>query len=309
MSKPPLPAGLAPKDTPERKEQLRDVIRLLPGAEFPRDYIEFEQFADALREETAVGKRIQSRWRNHVFQKGAIPGFSNSLFVCPTAIFLPLLQADLASATVHYWKDLTAGLRSPKREQAENEPVPAKAAALRAAARLDEEQALLTLRDRSSGEAGARALAEAFEKGELHITRIRNPKKRLKFAQRRRELKPDRPPKICAWSQPMSQVDYRDATGLSLKTIQRFLSRIKAHPKIRGRHAAVSDRYDVNVNLKILAHWIGSWVGDSEHAAGLAAATMAYANAHDRLFREKVIHALFPVLKRRKLLSRTKVGT
>lgn len=303
MNKLQLPTAFARDDTPQgkrqRREQLRAVIERIREAEFPRDYNQFESLADALRKETTEGRRVQDHWRNHVAEKREVPGIRDPALSCPTAIFLPLLQADLAAATGRYWKQLTAGLKSPQRELAYKQPVPAKMHMLLQEAEREEQQALARLRAEVSGVAAMDRLMEALKKAHREKP---NPKERLKRAQRRRERKPDMP-EIRVWSKPMSQAEYRDATSCSLKTVQRFLRRINAHPKFTGRHAAEPDRYDVAVNLQVLSHWIDSWVREPEQASGLAAATIAYACAYDREFALKLVRALRPALKRRSLVD------
>ena len=300
-----LPVALAKADTPQgkhqRREQLCVLIECLREAEFPRDYKQFAAFADVFRNETTEGKRVQIRWSNHVALRHEVPSYSNPSMVCPTAIFLPLLQADLAAATHRHWKKLIAGLKSPKRAVAAREPVPVKAAALFVEARREEDNAAARLRNENTGLAAYWQFVEAAKKMEVSAASKPDPKARQKLAQSKLDYTPPTPT-ICTWSQPKTLAEYVTATRTSRKTIKKFVGAQKAEPQ-RRPDAATAGRYSVRVNLKILAHWIEFWETKPKDATGLAAATIAHSLVHDRPFIQKMLRALVPVLERRALLA------
>lgn len=307
MKKRVLPKMLVEGDSDQakrrRREQLQQVLECLREAEFPRDYAQFAQFADALRNETVQGKRVQNRWRIHAAQPLKIPNISGSLMICPVVIFLALLQADLASTTARRWENLTAGLPSPKRRQAAYEVVPARQAQLYKEARLEEETALQRLRDELDGTAAFKKFQDAFLNSGQGKSKKRDAKARQKQAQRKQDFTP-RHPRIRAWSQPMSQADYVEATAHNRKAVERWLKKINIKPAHPGGHAGIPDRYGADVNLMILARWIDG-IKTPLHAGGLAAATIAYADVNDRAFVPEIIRALSPVLESRGLMDST----
>lgn len=298
-----LPKADTPQGMRQRRDQLRAAIKSLREAEFPHAYDQFAPLAEALGKETSEGKRVQDRWRNHVAQKCKVPGINNPPLICPPAVFLPMLQAELAGAAVRRWTNLTAGLPSPKRMEAAKEPVPATRAALYQEAQHEEEVTIANIRAELDGTAALMQFQKALQTNSSERKpKKRDPKARQRNAQWEQDYTSGRP-KICVWSKPMSQSDYRKATGQNRKTVERWLKRINAKPALLGRHAADPDRYSADVNLQILSKWIGSPSLNAEHARGLAAATIAYANAYDEAFEGEVIRVLIPVLERRKLIG------
>ena len=298
-----LTGGTADLAKRQRREQLHHVIECLREAEFPRDYVQFTQFADALRNETIQGQRVKRRWLIHAAQPRKISNTGSLPTICPPTIFLPLLQSDLAKETDRRWKNLTAGLPSPKRRQAAYEVIPARQVQLFEEARAEEEAALQRLRAELDGTAAFKQLQDALLNSGQRKTKKRDAKARQKQAHQKQDYTP-RHPRICAWSQPMSQANYVEATAHNRKTVERWVKSINAKPAFPGGHAGKHNRYGSDVNLKILARWIDG-IRNPLHASGLAAATIAYTGVHDQPFLPKVLLALSPILKRRSLKENT----
>ena len=297
---PKLPVTLSKADTPQgkrqRSEQLRAVIEGIREADFPRDYDKFWKFSAALRKETPEGRQVQARWLTEAAKLGS--KFKQALH---DIIFLPLLQADLATATARHREQLTAGLESPKRKLAEAQQVPAEAARLEAEADHDEEQARSHVIAQLTGADNYKRFVDAAQRGAFQKPKL-TPEERQRRANRKQDRTPPRPT-ICVWSKPMSCDDYGNATARNRKTIERWLGEFKARPACPGRHAAEPDRYDETVSLRILSRWIGSPKLKREVARALAADTLAYTLSKDFEFARKVGKAISVPLKRRKLLG------
>jgi hypothetical protein len=146
---PRSPGELDPAGTARRQHQLEAILKKLRAAQFPRDYAEFEPWADPLRKETKLGQDIQKRWTLHVSQGRAIPGVPKPPLACPPAIFLPLLQAALlilqaALPMPSAADELRARFRR-EREAIARDPLPARRAKIMERIKRREEKAWLDL--------------------------------------------------------------------------------------------------------------------------------------------------------------------
>lgn len=309
MTPAPLsPAALARGDTPRgkrrRREQLRAIIHRIREAEFPREYKQFLQWADVLREETFEGRRVQKRWFKYAVDNQRDPELKNLSTDCPARVFLPLLQADLATAEARRWDHLIADIRAAqeKRKEAANNPVPAKAARLFAEAEREQGEALARLKSELDGTAAYKEFAAAIPAKRTRPRTEAERKQRLREKQHAQDAKPRLPRVGVCWSKPMTRAEYVAATGKSPKTIKRFLAKIGASTMKRRRRVTDPGRYFVEVNLEVLVWWIEQ-VDDDKQAADFAAATLAYAAAQDRAFVPRLARALYPVLKKRGLIA------
>ena len=296
-----LPRADTPKGKKERQSLLFSIMGVLKDAEFPRDYHEYEHLVEALRDETGEGQALQKRWRTQAMQKGNNPFKATQTTICPAPLFLPLLQVQLMAAKLKLLETLTAGIPSVKRRAAASEVVPCERERLMIEAQADEDIVLAKLHQEFTGTSSfAKFVKSMADHGGFKV--LVSPKQRQKQANQKQDDTPDIPC-VCPWSQPMSQREYSFAAARSRKAIQRFLEKINAVPSVAPRHAADAQRYDVEVNLKVLAHWIGTWTPDDRQAAGLAGATIAYSDVYDSAFVGRIIRALGPVLERRGLID------
>ena len=100
------------------------------------------------------------------------------------------------------------------------------------------------------------------------------PEERRRLASLNQDSTPLRP-EICLWTEPMTVQDYVTATGRNRRTIRDFLVSIEARPCAQGHHAAQGARYPLEINLRVLAHWLEAWTPKPAVAARVAGATVA----------------------------------
>jgi len=273
---------------------LAQVLADLKAAEFPRDYPVFYPYVHLLRK-TDKGQRVNDRWHR---------SFKNQ--DCPQQIFLALLQSELLQASDRLLNELRGRLRSRKRDQLAREPVPARAARLRAEIEAEERQA----RDWVISQLDGTALMKRFMaalmnpsqptppniKLQSRVDRKLQAKNRRRRAQKQQDEKPLKPT-VRSWSTPMSVRDYCGATGMQRSAVEDFLrKKLKAREINPDRKPTEPKLYSVDVNLEVLAQWIGHWVRNLDQAGALAAATLEYARAHDAGFLNRIIHTFGQVL-------------
>ena len=220
----------------------------------PGDYSEFPDKDIELLRDTVEGQGVLRRWRDHWLKDKPVPDIRKYSEKCPGGVFLALLQTSLVAARLRGLEHHCAGLRSPKREQAADEAVPAKRAKLLAEAESDEAQAFAEWTSPTFG------LAEFASEPR----RRPSPGERQRRVQRKQDRTPPDGPQVpVRWSAPMSVQDYVRATGKERKAIERLLKKLDRRPSFRGRAVTDPARYSSDVNLEVFSHWIGNWISRS----------------------------------------------
>lgn len=142
---------------------------------------------------------------------------------------------------------------------------------------LEQLRLVTELRDREEEaraelEKAARLTAENAEK--RHKEMLANL---AKFARLNtdREGKPLHP-KPWLWHEPMTQNDYRQATGLTRPSIRKILTRLKAKPDIQPEHENEPAQYLARTNFGVLRVWLLDFVKQPLERRGYFAANFVH---------------------------------
>ena len=90
-----------------------------------------------------------------------------------------------------------------------------------------------------------------------------------------RESKPPHP-KPWLWHEPMTQNDYRQATGLSRPSIRKILTRLKAKPDIQPEHENEPAQYLARTNFGVLRIWLLDFVKKPLERRGYFASNLVH---------------------------------
>lgn len=305
-----------PPEQPRRGRELRDACELLKSIDFFDCWERFAGWIDALRNETDGGRQVQARWliiaRDQ--KRRSKLGPKDVSETCPLSYFLPLLQAELLRRDAAHDRSTNRWLVKARqlREAALWEPVPAHARRLVMVAERIEKRILAWIKSEQSAASAAPAFFEF-----AHRLRPKASDKKTRQRQANRDQDGNPHSAIRRWSSPMSRQDYVAITGHHLRTVRRWIKKLKLKPSIRGgarnaywkrkkqqeqkgTSACVPDRFTAQENLRMLAHWIEREAArDSKTALGLAADTVAYTFYSDHGFFEQTVDSVWPIFAAR----------
>lgn len=83
-------------------------------------------------------------------------------------------------------------------------------------------------------------------------------------------------PKPWLWHEPMTQNDYRQATGLTRPSIRKILTRLTAKPDIQPEHENEPAQYLARTNFGVLRVWLLDWVKKPLERRGYFAANFVH---------------------------------
>lgn len=152
-------------------------------------------------------------------------------------------------------------------------------------------------------------LTRQAEADEARVEQIRTERKRAQLseferfvaaASRKRWANRDRrqqPRRAVFWHETMTVMDYHEATGLTRRTLQNLLRRIKADPILKRQRRNEPARYGPANNFAVLREWLLRYEKQPEHRrAWLVRTLLKYAHEMpDHL--NTVAHAVHPVLE------------
>ena len=111
-----------------------------------------------------------------------------------------------------------------------------------------------------------------------------------------RDRRVHRRPWPAFWHEPMSVMDYHDATGLTRRTIQNMLDRLAATPIAPRKRSNEPARYGLEVNHAILCDWLMRCVKDPNARRGLLARTLLHCQHKTPQHYPRLKKAVKPVL-------------
>ena len=268
----------------QREFQLKEILRALGKAEFPRDLPKFKPWVATLSLETKEGRR-----RRSLLVKGH------------EAAFLLTLALDLVRARAAPWFRAQDIYHDPALDAAiDTEPAPLRRRQLRQRQKKQQADAVDALREALTHECeDANTYAKLFAKADMHRA---NPP--FKFSPKARDRRRDRAPlpgncEPTNWAAPMTIAAYMQAVGRSRPTIHDFLAaqRLRSQPRPSVTAPAL---YDPAVNLRVFRQWLACWCRRNR-ALDLAADAVALAEVHAPDFAPLLQRAAIAALRQREL--------
>jgi hypothetical protein len=153
--------------------------------------------------------------------------------------------------------------RSPVRDELHNEPDPLKRAEIERRAEADE----------------ARVAHERSQKEQAQVTAFRQFAAAISRRPWASRYKRRQPWKAVSWHEPMTVMAYHEATGLTRRTLQNVLRRIKASPLATRHLKNEPARYGPDTNFAVLREWLIKYEKNAKHRrAWLVRTLLKYAH-------------------------------
>ena len=178
--------------------------------------------------------------------------------------------------------ELLENYHSPLWDDVWNEPCPVKEAELRRKAEADEARVNEQRRKERDPLASFREFL-----GKVKIRRWEN-RDRRRF---HHHFQPT------LWHNPMSVMDYHEATGLTRRTIQNLLDRLGAQPIAQRKRPNEALRYDRSTNHALLCDWLVRRVKDRETRRGWLARTLIHCQYKTPEHSAQLFESILPVLE------------
>jgi hypothetical protein len=175
---------------------------------------------------------------------------------------------------------------SPRWEDVGNEPCPIKQADLRYEAEAEDAR---VNEERRKQRDPLSAIAESSK----HYR-----SRKWEFRDARRWWSPNKP---ALWHEPMTVMDYHEATGLSRRTAQNIVDRLGVLPDNSQRRRNEPALYGQAANVAVLNEWLTHYQKKPENRKGLIARTLIHCKFESPEHREWMEKALQPAIQSLKL--------
>ena len=99
------------------------------------------------------------------------------------------------------------------------------------------------------------------------------------------------------WHEPMSVMEYRDATGMTRRTVQNVLRRLSAKPVVQRKRPNEPHRYDLSTNHAVRhCYWLTKDVKDTHKRRGWLARTLVECREKTPQHFDQLFESVRPVL-------------